>query len=73
MIQIKEIAARPNYGLRINAMEETMPVLDIVVLGFIIAAFVVFSATLAWASRSQPKAEEGRHRAHPTPHNAQHA
>jgi len=50
-----------------------MPVEDIVVLGFIIAAFTVFSATLAWASWHEPKPEIENWRTHPAPMNARHA
>ncbi|HEV8679966.1 MAG TPA: hypothetical protein VGQ90_11365 [Stellaceae bacterium] len=50
-----------------------MPVEDIVVLGFIITAFVVFSATLAWASWRERKPADGRQRAHRAPINARHA
>ena len=50
-----------------------MPVEDIVVLGFVIGAFVVFSVTLAWASWRERKPDEDKQRARQAPANTRHA
>jgi hypothetical protein len=75
LIQIKEIADWRCYRLRHQpgGGDDTMPVEDIVVLGFVIGAFVVFSATLAWASWRERKPDEDKQRARQAPANTRHA
>jgi len=51
-----------------------MPVVDIVVVGFIVAVFVAFAGTLAWVSQSEQAAKQpAKQQAPQPPLGARHA